>query len=136
MCFCNLFMNLGYMCFDHVHHKFYTSTDVTFFKSDMYFAPTASSPIPSFEYLEKEIISRPAHVYTTRSKDAVSTSLPTDLESTVANHDPSHSAICLLILYFLLLRLTLLLLFTKIFLLHTKRVMILYSTSNFQLYFL
>ena len=36
----------GYHCFDLVHHRFYTSSVVTFFESVSYFAPPGSPSVP------------------------------------------------------------------------------------------
>ena len=74
----------GYKWFGLVHYKFYFA-DVTF-KSLSYFAPSTSpitQSMPSSENLEKEIIPKSLQVFTRCPKNVVSTSLPTDSESTV-----------------------------------------------------
>jgi len=53
----------GYCCFDLVHHRFYTSSNVTFFESVPYFAPLSSLSAPqnmiTYEYPKKETIPKP-----------------------------------------------------------------------------
>ena len=80
----------GFCCFDPINHRFYTSSDATFFESVPYFAPPGSPSMPqhmiSSRYPEKEIVPKPLQVYIKRSKSVAPTSLQAIPIPTTAHH--------------------------------------------------